>query len=38
MIDKPPFPVRMAEDAVRSLYNHLLALEFSNSKIERSNN
>jgi len=33
--DRFPFPARIAEDAVRPLYDHLLALEFSNSKIKR---
>ncbi len=33
--DRPPFPARIAEDAVRPLYDHLLALESSSSKIKR---
>lgn len=33
--DRPPFSARIAEDAVRPLYDHLLALESSSSDIER---
>jgi len=33
--DRFPFPARIAEDAVRPLYDHLLALDSSNSKIKK---
>lgn len=33
--DRFPFPAHIAEDAVRPLYDHLLALEFSSSKIKK---